>query len=154
MPVGAGATIPLEARLSNQYLTAFGVRFSSGAGYAAVVDLGAGHAGSGTVGIGGSSDGATLTYNGAFPITLTFVDPLDTTRQAERPPSPWTRIDCRSPWEGPPVCPIPGRGGAVERGDGHAPGSGRSSGDCTRACKGCNGAFGNIPGAARSAGGM
>lgn len=68
----SGNAIPVDARLSNQLLVSHGVRFSSSAGYVAVVSLGAGHATSGLNGIGGSTSGGVLTYNSDDPIWITF----------------------------------------------------------------------------------
>jgi hypothetical protein len=49
----SGNPIPPSAQLSDTFLFTHGVRFSSGSPYVAVVDLGVGHATSGTNGIGG-----------------------------------------------------------------------------------------------------
>ena len=72
----SGSPIPVSARLSDRYLRTYGVRFNSGAGYAAVINLGTGHATSGVNGIGGSTPTGNLTYNAANPITMTFFDPV------------------------------------------------------------------------------
>jgi hypothetical protein len=77
MPLFGGGAIPDAARLSDQFLTSFGVRFSSGDPYVAVVELGDGHATSGVNGIGGSRPGGILTYDRAFPVVATFFDPSD-----------------------------------------------------------------------------
>jgi hypothetical protein len=82
MPFVAGNPIPTSARLSDGFLTTFGVRFSSGMEYVAVVELGAGHATSGVNGIGGSTDAGNLTYNMAFPVTASFFDPANPSIQA------------------------------------------------------------------------
>jgi len=73
----AGNPIPPEARLSDAFLLTHGVRFSSGSPYVAVVDLGIGHATSGTNGIGGSTPAGVLTYDRQFPIVVSFFDPSD-----------------------------------------------------------------------------
>lgn len=67
--------VPTASQLSDQFLSTFGVSFSSGSPYVAVVDLGFGHATSGINAIGGSTPGGLLTYDGAFPIFATFFDP-------------------------------------------------------------------------------
>jgi hypothetical protein len=69
--------IPPHARLSDAFLFTHGVRFSSGSPYVAVVDLGVGHATSGTNGIGGSTPTGVLTYDRNFPIVVSFFDPND-----------------------------------------------------------------------------
>jgi len=72
-----GNPIPARARLSDAYLDTHGVRFSSGSPYVAVVDLGVGHATSGTNGIGGSTPDGRLTYDARFPMVARFFDPSD-----------------------------------------------------------------------------
>ena len=67
--------IPPPSQLSQQLVPGYGVSFSSGSPYVAVVDLGYGHATSGTNGIGGSTPGGILTYSSAYPIVATFSDP-------------------------------------------------------------------------------
>jgi hypothetical protein len=79
MDYNAGASIPDAAQLSTQYLTTYGVSFTSGSSYVAVVDLGVGHATSGTNGIGGSTPDGILTYAQQNPITATFFDPSNPT---------------------------------------------------------------------------
>jgi len=74
--------IPANARLSDAFLLTHGVRFSSGSPYVAVVDLGVGHATSGTNGIGGSTPTGALTYDHHFPIVVSFFDPSDPTQLA------------------------------------------------------------------------
>jgi hypothetical protein len=71
--------VPTESQLSDQFLSTLGVRFSSGSPYVAVVGLGEGHATSGINGIGGTTPGGLLTYDGAFPIVATFFDPNNPT---------------------------------------------------------------------------
>jgi hypothetical protein len=75
MDYNAGASIPDAAQLSTQYLTTYGVSFTSGSSYVAVVNLGVGHATSGTNGVGGSTPDGILTYAQQYPITATFFDP-------------------------------------------------------------------------------
>jgi len=70
----SGNLIPAEARLHDQLLASHGVLFSSGSAYVAVVPLGVGHATSGSNGIGGSTADGILTYNAAYPITISFFD--------------------------------------------------------------------------------
>ena len=74
--------IPPSARLSDAFLFTHGVRFSSGSPFVAVVDLGVGHATSGTNGIGGSTHEGLLTYDKNFPIVVSFFDPNDPSRPA------------------------------------------------------------------------
>jgi len=74
--------IPPNARLSDAFLFTHGVRFSSGSPFVAVVDLGVGHATSGTNGIGGSTPEGLLTYDKNFPIVMSFFDPNDPSRPA------------------------------------------------------------------------
>jgi hypothetical protein len=78
----AGNVIPAESQLSGAYLGAYGVRFSSGSPFVAVVELGAGHATSGVNGIGGSTPEGVLTYSSAYPIVISFFSPGDPGTQA------------------------------------------------------------------------
>jgi hypothetical protein len=69
-----GSLVPGPSRLSDQYLSQ-GVRFSSGAGFVAVVDLtssGPNHTHSNPNGIGGVSAAGTLSYG--TPIEMSFFD--------------------------------------------------------------------------------
>ena len=50
----SGTLIPEVAKLSDDYLSSYGVAFESGSPFAAVVTLGCGHAPSGVKGMGGS----------------------------------------------------------------------------------------------------
>lgn len=75
----SGTPIPSSARLSDTYVSTYGVSFTSGSAYAAVVNLGAGHATSGTNGLGGSTQSGTLTYDRSNPIVATFYDPTNPT---------------------------------------------------------------------------
>jgi hypothetical protein len=77
-----GNFVPPEARLSDQYLATYGVRFSSVTDYVAVIDLGGGHATSGTNGIGGVLADDILDYSQAAPITFSFFDPANPARKA------------------------------------------------------------------------
>jgi hypothetical protein len=72
----SGNPIPLQSRLSDQFLSTLGVRFSSGSPYVAVVNLGLGHATSGINGIGGATPADILTYDRNFPIVAMFFSPL------------------------------------------------------------------------------
>ena len=74
MPNSPGSAVPAPSQLSTQLL-ASGVRFSSLSDYIAVVVLGAGHATSGTLGIGGTTASGTLSY--AAPIRVSFWDPAN-----------------------------------------------------------------------------
>jgi hypothetical protein len=77
MIVSNGNPIPQESRLSDQYLTTFGVRFYSGSPYVGVRQLGAGHATSGVNGIGGSTPDGLLTQSPTNPVFASFWDPQD-----------------------------------------------------------------------------
>ena len=72
-----GSPVPSAAQLSDAYLSTYGVRFESGDPFVAVVDLGIGHATSGSVGLGGSRPTGELTYDRAFPVVASFFDPSD-----------------------------------------------------------------------------
>jgi len=74
--------VPFEARLSRQLLSTLGVRFDSGSGYVAVVNLGSDHATSGTRGFGGTTGATALTYDRHWPIRIEFFDPANTTLPA------------------------------------------------------------------------
>ncbi len=74
MPNSPGSVVPGPSQLSTQLLSS-GVRFSSLSDYIAVVVLGAGHATSGTRGIGGTAANGTLSY--AAPIRISFWDPTN-----------------------------------------------------------------------------
>jgi hypothetical protein len=76
-----GSLIPTSARISNQYLGTDGVIFSSGNDFIAAVNLGIGHATSGSVGIGGSDGANGLTYAGEF-FRANFFDPNNISTQA------------------------------------------------------------------------
>ena len=69
-----GASVPVGARLSNQFQSSTGAVFSSGSSFVAVVNLGVGHATSGSNGIGGVSSDA-LSYG--TPFQVMFTDPLN-----------------------------------------------------------------------------
>jgi hypothetical protein len=73
----SGYPIPEAARLSDQLAHSHGVVFSSGAPYVAVVHCEPDCAPSGTIMIGGSTPGGILTYERAWPVVFTFVDPLN-----------------------------------------------------------------------------
>lgn len=74
MPNSPGSLVPAASQLSTQLLSS-GVRFSSFSDYIAVVFLGAGHATSGTMGIGGTTEGGALSYSA--PIRVSFWDPAN-----------------------------------------------------------------------------
>jgi hypothetical protein len=88
MPYQAGERIPGINQLSTQLLSTYGVAFSSGpstattGGYVAVVNLGAGHAPSGTQGIGGATSGGILTYGADNPISFSFFNPANPSQAA------------------------------------------------------------------------
>lgn len=71
----SGEPIPEAARLSDQLAETYGVVFSSGAPYVAVVYLPPGAATSGINAIGGSTPDGILTYDRQWPVVFTFVDP-------------------------------------------------------------------------------
>jgi len=73
----AGSPILSTSQLAGQYLSTYGVKFSSGSAYVAVLELGAGHATSGVNGIGGSTPDGLVTYSPDFPIVATFWDPTN-----------------------------------------------------------------------------
>lgn len=76
-----GEPIPAANRLSTQYLTTHGVKFSSDAPYVGVVALGADHATSGTMGLSGATLQGTTTYAGTY-FVAEFFDPINTANQA------------------------------------------------------------------------
>jgi hypothetical protein len=67
----AGSFISSASRLSDQYLSLYGVRFSSGGGYVGVVAL-SGSFISAPNGISGSTSNNLVTYGRANPITASF----------------------------------------------------------------------------------
>jgi hypothetical protein len=69
--------IPPESRLSDAFLRTYGVRFSSGNSYVAVVENGVDHAVSGKNGIGGSTIDNKLTYDSQIPVVARFFDPAN-----------------------------------------------------------------------------
>lgn len=71
-----GTPVAAASRLSDQFLASHGVRFSSGAGYAALVNMGANHTHSGIIGVGATTADGRLTYSGA-ELRVSFFDPTD-----------------------------------------------------------------------------
>jgi hypothetical protein len=69
--------IPAESRLSDTFLRTFGVQFSSGNSYVAVVENGIDHAVSGRNGIGGATTDDKLTYDSQTPVVARFFDPAN-----------------------------------------------------------------------------
>jgi hypothetical protein len=68
-----GAAVPVDSQLTNQYLASSGVSFTSLAGYAALVNHGAGNPTASVPNIiGGTTANGTLDYNA--PITISFFD--------------------------------------------------------------------------------
>jgi hypothetical protein len=67
--------IPAESRLSDAFLRTYGVQFTSGNSYVAVVENGFDHAVSGKNGIGGATSDDKLTYDSQVPVVATFFDP-------------------------------------------------------------------------------
>src|SRR5439155_24177648 len=76
-----GIPVPASGQLSDQLLPIYGVRFSSESAqpYVAVVGLGAGHATSGTNGIGGVNADNFLTYSNGIRIEF-FLPSSPTTK--------------------------------------------------------------------------
>ena len=72
----AGATIPSAYQLTDRYLSS-GVLFNSSGGYAALLNLGTGHASSGTNGFGGSTMEGLLAYDESAAVEIKFVSPKD-----------------------------------------------------------------------------
>ncbi len=72
-----GALIPASSQLRDQFLASHGVRFTSGAAFAAVVNHGP-NTPSGLNIVGGATPDGRLTYNQAFPIDAAFFDPTGT----------------------------------------------------------------------------
>ena len=72
-----GAPIPAASQLRDQFLASHGVRFSSGAAFAAVVNHGP-NTPSGLNIVGGATPDGRLTYNPTFPIDATFFDATGT----------------------------------------------------------------------------
>ena len=69
--------IPPESRLSDAFLRTYGVQFSSGNSYVAVVENGIDHAVSGKNGIGGATSNNMLTYDSQIPVVARFFDPAN-----------------------------------------------------------------------------
>ena len=72
----AGSAIPPGSRVTSQYLDE-GITFTSGAGYAAAIHLGADHAVSGLIGLSGSTEGGVVSYAFADPIVIRFFTPTN-----------------------------------------------------------------------------
>lgn len=78
----AGTTITADAQLTNQYQSRYGVSFSSAAGYAAVINLGAvDSAPTPPNGITSADKTNKLEYDPSNPVVITFSDPLDATKK-------------------------------------------------------------------------
>lgn len=75
MPNSPGTFIPGFAALAGQYLSTHGLIFTSTSPYAAVVNLGAGHAPHGRNGLGGSTATGRLSYAAENPINGYFFQP-------------------------------------------------------------------------------
>jgi hypothetical protein len=71
----ANMRVPEEARLSDQYLRRYGVRFRSSDPFVAVVHLGEGVAASGANALGGTTWNGALTHDWHHPIYAAFYDP-------------------------------------------------------------------------------
>lgn len=79
MSNSSGVTVPAAARLSTQFLTTFGVTFTSNGGFVAVVNHGAATPSAPNI-IGGTTAAGALNY--LQPITVRFFDPTDPTQPA------------------------------------------------------------------------
>lgn len=76
-----GSAVPTASQLTNQYLASDGVSFTSLAGYAAVVNHGAGNPSASVPNIiGGTTSGGALNYNA--PITISFFLPASSSTGA------------------------------------------------------------------------
>lgn len=76
-----GSPVPIGSQLTSQYLASYGVSFTSLAGYAALVDHGAGNPTPSVPNIiGGTTADGLLDYNA--PITISFFDLADTSTKA------------------------------------------------------------------------
>ena len=81
MSNAVGSAIPTNSRLTNQYLSSYGVSFTSGAGYAALVNHGSGNPSASVPNIiGGTTINGTLDYN--TPITISFFDMANPSNKA------------------------------------------------------------------------
>ena len=81
MSNSVGSAIPTNSRLTDQYLSSNGVSFTSGAGYAALVNHGGGNPSASVPNIiGGTTVGGTLDYNA--PITISFFDVANPSNKA------------------------------------------------------------------------
>lgn len=78
VPPTAGTEVLEASRLVDQYRESRGISFSSGGGYASIVQLGTEAAPSGDNGIGGSTSDDKVSYGRANPLVFTFFDPLAT----------------------------------------------------------------------------
>ncbi|MBY0111654.1 MAG: hypothetical protein K2Y21_02445 [Phycisphaerales bacterium] len=76
-----GSPVPSASRLSDQLVSIHGVRFTSSGGFASVVDLGVGHAVSGSVGLAGSSADGNVSYGSSDPIEISFWNPANTSQR-------------------------------------------------------------------------
>jgi hypothetical protein len=74
MPHHIVQPVPISAQLSDQFLSSYGVRFSSGSPFVSVLYLGPNHATSGSNGIGGSTPDGKLIYHDGYPIVISFFD--------------------------------------------------------------------------------
>lgn len=72
-----GNLVPIESRLSKQLQSLYGIAFTSGAGYVAIVDQ-QGRANTPPNGITGTTPQGLTTYARANPIEMTFWDPNNT----------------------------------------------------------------------------
>lgn len=69
-----GTLVTPASRLADQYLASHGVSFSSGAGFAALLNLGANHAHSGRIGVVGTSSNGLVNYG--VELRVSFFDVL------------------------------------------------------------------------------
>lgn len=65
-----GTLVSASSRLADQFYASHGVRFSSGAGYAALLNLGANHAYSGQIGVTGTSIDGRVNYGAEVRVSF------------------------------------------------------------------------------------
>jgi hypothetical protein len=82
MPNIANAVVPLGSRLSNQFLYTDGILFSSGAAFAAIVNVGSSVAPAGHNAVMSVAPNNRLSLTGTYPIRGTFYSPSNGTTPA------------------------------------------------------------------------
>jgi hypothetical protein len=78
-----GSPVASASRLSDQLIATHGVRFTSSGGFASVVDLGIGHAVSGSIGLAGSTADGRVSYANTDSIEISFWNPANTSQRFE-----------------------------------------------------------------------